>query len=92
MNFLGLALEVYKDNPYKIEIINSMSEEEIITEYSHSDGKFKDLRRGGHIEKTGEIKAVIIHSRCILERWMKTQKFQRIYGTAWESEELKKII
>ena len=86
------ALEVYKDNPYKIEIINSMSEEEIITEYSHSDGKFKDLCRGGHIEKTGEIKALkLLSTAGAYWRGDENNKMlQRIYGTAWESEELQK--
>ena len=86
------ALEVNKDNPYKIEIINSMSEEEIITEYSHSDGKFKDLCRGGHIEKTGEIKALkLLSTAGAYWRGDENNKMlQRIYGTAWESEELQK--
>ena len=86
------ALEVYKDNPYKIEIINSMSEEEIITEYSHSDGKFRDLCRGGHIEKTGEIKALkLLSTAGAYWRGDENNKMlQRIYGTAWESEELQK--
>ena len=86
------ALEKYKDNPYKIEIINSMSEEEIITEYSHSDGKFKDLCRGGHTEKTGEIKALkLLSTAGAYWRGDENNKMlQRIYGTAWESEELQK--
>ena len=86
------ALDVYKDNPYKIEIINSMSEEEIITEYSHSDGKFRDLCRGGHIEKTGEIKALkLLSTAGAYWRGDENNKMlQRIYGTAWESEELQK--
>ena len=84
------ALEIYKDNPYKIEIINSMPEEEIITEYSHSDGNFIDLCEGGHIEKTGEIKAIKLLSTAGAY-WRgdeKNKMLQRIYGTAWESEEL----
>ena len=86
------ALDVYKDNPYKIEIIKSMPEEEIITEYSHSDGKFKDLCRGGHIEKTGEIKALkLLSTAGAYWRGDENNKMlQRIYGTAWESEELQK--
>jgi len=84
------ALEIYKDNPYKIEIINSMQEDEIVTEYSHSDGNFIDLCEGGHIEKTGEIKAIKLLSTAGAY-WRgdeKNKMLQRIYGTAWESEEL----
>ena len=86
------ALEIYKDNPYKIEIINSMPKDEIITEYSHSDGKFKDLCKGGHLDRTGEIKAVKLLSNAGAY-WRgdeKNKMLQRIYGTAWESEILQK--
>ena len=69
-----------------------MPEEEIITEYSHSDGKFRDLCRGGHIEKTGEIKALkLLSTAGAYWRGDENNKMlQRIYGTAWESEELQK--
>lgn len=86
------ALDLYKNNPYKIEIINNMPEDEIITEYSHSDGKFKDLCEGGHVEKTGEIKALKLLSTAGAY-WRgdeKNKMLQRIYGTAWESEENQK--
>ena len=86
------ALDLYKDNPYKIEIINNMPEDEIITEYSHSDGKFKDLCEGGHVDKTGEIKALKLLSTAGAY-WRgdeKNKMLQRIYGTAWESEENQK--
>lgn len=86
------ALEIYKDNPYKIEIINSMPKDEIITEYSHSDGRFKDLCKGGHLDRTGEIKAVKLLSNAGAY-WRgdeKNKMLQRIYGTAWESEVLQK--
>ena len=84
------ALKLYKNNQYKIEIIKSMPETETITEYSHSDGEFKDLCRGGHVEKTGEIKAVKLLSAAGAY-WRGNEKnkmLQRIYGTAWESKDL----
>ncbi len=86
------ALEIYKDNPYKIEIINNMPDDEIITEYSHSDGKFKDLCEGGHVDKTGEIKALkLLSTAGAYWRGNENNKMlQRIYGTAWESEENQK--
>ncbi|MBA46455.1 MAG: threonine--tRNA ligase [Dehalococcoidia bacterium] len=86
------ALEIYKDNPYKIEIINNMPDDEIITEYSHSDGKFKDLCEGGHVDKTGEIKALkLLSTAGAYWRGDENNKMlQRIYGTAWESEENQK--
>ena len=84
------ALKLYKNNQYKIEIIKSMPETETITEYSHSDGGFKDLCKGGHVEKTGEIKAVKLLSAAGAY-WRgdeKNKMLQRIYGTAWESKDL----
>jgi threonyl-tRNA synthetase len=84
------ALKLYKNNQYKIEIIKSMPETETITEYSHSDGGFKDLCKGGHVEKTGEIKAVKLLSAAGAY-WRGNEKnkmLQRIYGTAWESKDL----
>ena len=62
------ALEIYKDNPYKIEIINSMPEDEIVTEYSHSDGNFIDLCEGGHIKnRRDKSNKTTFNCRCLLE-------------------------
>ena len=87
------ALIIYRDNPYKTEIINSMPKDEVITEYSHSNGNFVDLCKGGHVEKTGEIKAVkLLSTAGAYWRGDENNKMlQRIYGTAFESiEELDK--
>ena len=83
------ALIIYKDNPYKTEIINSMPGNEVITEYSHSNGNFVDLCKGGHVEKTGEIKAVkLLSTAGAYWRGDENNKMlQRIYGTAFESTE-----
>jgi len=51
------ALEAYKDNPYKTELIENL-EDGTITFCDHAD--FTDLCRGGHIPHTGYIKAVKI--------------------------------
>ena len=83
------ALIIYKDNPYKTEIINSMPKDEVLTEYSHSNGNFVDLCKGGHVEKTGEIKAVkLLSTAGAYWRGDENNKMlQRIYGTAFESTE-----
>jgi len=83
------ALIIYKNNPYKTEIINAMPENEVITEYSHSNGNFVDLCKGGHVEKTGEIKAVkLLSTAGAYWRGDENNKMlQRIYGTAFESSE-----
>lgn len=49
------ALEYYKDNEYKTELIQNL-EDGTITFCDHSN--FTDLCRGGHIPNTGYIKAV----------------------------------
>ena len=51
------ALETYKNNPYKTELIENL-EDGTITFCDHAD--FTDLCRGGHIPHTGYIKAVKI--------------------------------
>ena len=51
------ALEAYKDNPYKTELIENL-QDGTITFCDHAD--FTDLCRGGHIPHTGYIKAVKI--------------------------------
>jgi threonyl-tRNA synthetase len=83
------ALIIYKDNPYKTEIINSMPGDEVITEYSHSNGNFVDLCKGGHVAKTGEIKAIkLLSTAGAYWRGDENNKMlQRIYGTAFESTE-----
>ena len=83
------ALIIYKDNPYKTEIINSMPDDEVITEYSHSNGSFVDLCKGGHVDKTGKIKAVkLLSTAGAYWRGDENNKMlQRIYGTAFESSE-----
>ena len=51
------ALSLYKDNPYKTELIENL-EDGTITFCDHST--FTDLCRGGHIPNTGIIKAAKI--------------------------------
>lgn len=51
------ALEMYKDNPYKTELVENLTDGEI-TFCSHDN--FTDLCRGGHIPATGIVKAVKI--------------------------------
>lgn len=49
------ALERFKDNPYKCELIEGFNEAEGITAYSQ--GEFYDLCRGPHMANLGKIKA-----------------------------------
>jgi threonyl-tRNA synthetase len=79
------AMEVYKDEPYKLEMISELKEG-TISLYQHGD--FTDLCRGPHIPHTGFIKAVKL-MKVSGAYWHADQtkaQLQRIYGTAFFSK------
>ena len=79
------ALEVFKNNPYKVELIKEINED--ITTFSQGD--FVDLCRGPHIMSTGLIKHFKLLSLAGAY-WRGNEKnkmLQRIYGTSWYSGE-----
>jgi len=83
------AFELVKDNQYKKEILESMEDDSTVTFWSHSNGEFEDLCRGGHVSSTGEIKSFKLLSTAGAY-WRGDENntmLQRIYGTAWESKE-----
>ncbi len=81
------ALEIFKDEPYKVELIRDLPEGEVISIYEE-DG-FVDLCRGPHVAHTGEVKAFKLLS--IAGAYWRgdehNQMLQRIYGTAFASQE-----
>ena len=79
------ALELVADNPYKLEIVEGIPEDERLSFCSHGD--FDDLCRGGHVASTGEIRAFkLLTSAGAYWRGSEANPMlQRIYGTAWES-------
>ena len=86
------ALELVKDNPYKVEILKGIPADERVTFCSHSDNAFEDLCRGGHMECTGDITAFKLLSSAGAY-WRGDENntmLQRIYGTAWESRDAQK--
>ena len=86
------ALELVKDNPYKVEILKAIPADERVTFCSHSDNAFEDLCRGGHMERTGDIKAYKLLSSAGAY-WRGDENnpmLQRIYVTAWESRDAQK--
>jgi threonyl-tRNA synthetase len=86
------ALGLMKDNPYKVEILKGIPADERVTFCSHSDNAFEDLCRGGHMERTGDIKAYkLLSSAGAYWRGDESNPMlQRIYGTAWESRDAQK--
>ncbi|MDA1278998.1 MAG: threonine--tRNA ligase [Chloroflexi bacterium] len=86
------ALELVRDNPYKVEILEGIPADERVTFCSHSDGAFEDLCRGGHVERTGDIRAYKLLSTAGAY-WRGNENntmLQRVYGTAWESRDAQK--
>lgn len=65
------ALSIFKDQPYKIELINDLPKDETITTYEQ-DG-FIDLCRGPHVKNTKEINT-------------QSFKLQKIAGAYWRGD------
>lgn len=79
------ALELFKDNPYKIELINEIKD--IISVYSQGD--FIDLCHGPHVPSTGFIKHFKLTS-IAGAYWRgdsNNKMLVRIYGTAFFSDD-----
>ena len=81
------ALEMNAEEPMKLEIIEGIPEDEAISTYRHGD--FEDLCAGPHVESTGKIPAFKLLS-VAGAYWRGDENrpmLQRIYGTAFESQE-----
>ncbi|MBE6725228.1 MAG: threonine--tRNA ligase [Ruminococcaceae bacterium] len=81
------ALELMKDEPYKVELINDLPEDEEISFYKM--GEFIDLCAGPHLFSTGAVKAFKL-TACNAAYWRgdsSRQTLQRIYGTAYPKKD-----
>lgn len=80
------ALELMKDEPYKLELINDLGEDEIISFYQIGD--FVDLCAGPHIMSLKPLKAIKLLS-CTGAYWKGNEKnkmLSRIYATAFQKK------
>ena len=80
------ALELMKDEPYKVELINDLPEDAVISFYKQGD--FTDLCAGPHVKYTSKVKAFKLLS-ATGAYWRGNEKnkmLQRIYGTAFENK------
>ena len=101
------ACQVFKDQPYKLELIegleqggvdeygNPLAEKPEISLYTHD--KFIDLCRGPHVENTGKINPSAVKLMSIAGAYWRGDEnnpmLQRIYGTAWRtSQELENYL
>lgn len=87
------ALELFADDPYKVELISEMPEDEVITAYRQ--GEFTDLCRGPHVPSTGRIQVFQLLS-VAGAYWRgnsDNHMMQRVYGTAFfDKKDLKEFI
>lgn len=72
------ALEMFKNNPYKTELIEEMPEDEIITVYNTGDD-FVDLCRGPHVENTKYLRSF-------------AYKIAKVNGAYWRGNEKNKML
>ena len=81
------ALEKFKDDPYKIDIINELPEDEVISCYTQGD--FTDLCRGPHVESVKECKhfKLLKVSGAYYKGDSNNKVLQRIYGVCFDSKE-----
>ena len=81
------ALELFKDQPFKCELINDLPQDVEISIYR--SGNFVDLCRGPHVANSKEINAQSFKLQKIAGAyWRGDEKrpmLTRIYGTAWET-------
>src|SRR5574344_40652 len=82
------ALEMFKDDPYKLDLINKMDEDNTtITTYTQGD--YTDLCRGPHVESVKECKyfKLVKFSGAYWKGDSNNKVLQRIYGVCFRTEE-----
>lgn len=81
------ALELMKDEPYKIELINDLPEDAELSFYRQ--GEFVDLCAGPHVNYTKKVKAFKLTSStgAYWRGDSNNKMLQRIYGTAFASKD-----
>ena len=72
------ALEMFKDEPYKVELINELPEGEVISVYYLGED-FVDLCRGPHVENTKYLRGF-------------AYKINRVSGAYWRGSEKNKML
>lgn len=82
------ALEKFSNDPYKIDLISRMNEDDTVIS-CYTQGDFTDLCRGPHVETTKELKhfKLLKVSGAYWKGDSKNKMLQRIYGICFENEE-----
>lgn len=83
------AMQIFGDQPYKLELLQEMPPDETISVYRH--GEFVDLCRGPHVEHTGELRWDSFALLSIAGAYWRGDEnrpmLQRIYGTIWRNKQ-----
>ncbi|NLK13800.1 MAG: threonine--tRNA ligase [Spirochaetales bacterium] len=81
------ARELFKDQVYKLELLDAIEEGEEVSIYSL--GEFTDLCRGPHVESTKELRSDAFKLMNIAGAYWRGKEtnpmLTRIYGTAWSN-------
>ena len=82
------ALDMFKDDPYKVDLISRMDEDENVIS-CYTQGDFTDLCRGPHVENTKLLKhfKLLKVSGAYWKGDAKNKMLQRIYGVCFDTEE-----
>ena len=81
------ALEMFKDDEYKLDLIENLPENEVISAYRQGD--YIDLCRGPHVESVKEIKffKLLKASGAYYKGDVNNKMLQRVYGVCFYSQE-----
>ena len=78
-----------KDEPYKVELINDLPEDAVISFYKQGD--FTDLCAGPHLDNTGRVKANALKLTSATGAYWRgdsnRKMLQRVYGTAFPKKD-----
>lgn len=82
------ALEMFKDDPYKIDLISRMDEKDTVIS-CYTQGDFTDLCRGPHVDNVKMLKhfKLLKVSGAYWKGDANNKMLQRIYGVCFEKEE-----
>lgn len=82
------ALEQFKDDPYKIDLISRMDENDTVIS-CYTQGDFTDLCRGPHVDNVKLLKyfKLLKVSGAYWKGDSKNKMLQRIYGICFDTEE-----
>lgn len=81
------AEEMFQGDPYKIDLIENMEDDNVITAYKQDE--FVDLCRGPHVETTKKLKnfKLLKVSGAYYKGDSKNKVLQRVYGVCFETPE-----